>query len=55
MHLKRKKRKKLIKSFLTTTTLITNIFIMSGVTRHWHNLPKNNGRESETLETNYNW
>ena len=50
----KKKRKKLIKNCLMTITLITNIFIISGVTRHWHNLTENNGRESKTLETDNN-
>ena len=53
--MKKKRRKKLIKNLLTLITLITNLFIMSGVTRHWHNLPEqNNGRESKTLETDNN-
>ena len=39
-----KKRKKLIKNFLTLITLITNIFIISGVTRHWYSSNDNNGK-----------
>ena len=33
------RRKKLIKNFLIILTTITNIFIISGVTRHWEPRP----------------
>ena len=36
--IKKRRRKKLIKNLLTTITLITNIFIISGVSRHWYNI-----------------
>ena len=33
------KKEETDKNFLTTITLITNIFIISGVTRHWQPRP----------------
>ena len=35
MVFKKRKRKKLIRNLLTTITLVTNLFIIAGVSRHW--------------------